>query len=103
MPNIGHVQYCKGDKPNELKAVWVHADYGQGTGLAIGDSNTHFEGNYLIEYFDESGTVLAKLDLEIVSNGTSFHLTWRKDGGVTSLGVGLESSGILSAGYYDVV
>jgi len=100
--NIGHVQYFKGDKAGELKALWIHADYGAGTGLAIGGSTARFEGNYQIQYFDESGSLLIELDLEIISNGHRYDLTWSKDGIVTSIGIGLENSNTLSAGYYDV-
>ncbi len=53
MSNIGHVQYSKDDVTGELNAVWVHDDYGRGTGLATGNTNHKFEGNYQIKYFDE--------------------------------------------------
>ncbi|MCJ8337354.1 MAG: hypothetical protein MJK10_02690 [Pseudomonadales bacterium] len=102
MSNIGHVQYFKGDNPGELKAAWVHADYGRGTGLAVGDANANFAGNYQIRYFAENGSLVAELDLEIISNGHSYELTWSKEGAVTSIGIGMENSEVLSAGYYDV-
>ncbi len=102
MSNIGYVQYTKGDKFGELKAVWVHAVYGRGTGLAKGNSSDSFEGNYQITYFDENETLQAELELEIVKNGLSYELTWSKNGVVTSIGLGMENSDILSAGYYDV-
>ncbi|KGJ93997.1 hypothetical protein [Colwellia psychrerythraea] len=102
MSNIGHVRYSKGDKAGELKAVWIHDDCGQGTGLAIGDSNTKFEGKYQIKYFDENGTLQAERDLEIINNGNSYKLTWSKNGVVTCVGIGMENSNILSAGYYDL-
>lgn len=103
MSNIGHVQYSKGKNTNELKAVWVHAVSGRGTGLATGESNAEFEGEYLIKYFDESGAVQAELDLEIIRNDQYFDLIWRKKGVVTSVGIGMENANILSAGYCDVL
>ncbi len=102
MSNIGHVQYSKGDYAGELKAIWVHADYGRGTGLATGGSSNGFEGKYRIEYFDENGISQAEVDLEISFNGHSYDLTWSKDGNITGIGVGMEISNILAAGYYDV-
>ena len=102
MSNIGHVQYSKGDVTGELKAVWVHDDYGRGTGLATGNENSEFEGNYQIKYFDENSILLAELDLEIINNGSSYNVTWSKGGRVTSVGIGMENSSTLSVGYYDV-
>ena len=102
MSNIGSVQYSKGDKVGELRAIWVHADYGQGTGLAIGEPNTTFEGKYQIRYFDGNGEFLTALDLEIVKNEHCYNLSWSKNGVLISIGIGIENSNILSAGYYDV-
>jgi sporulation protein YlmC with PRC-barrel domain len=102
MSNIGSVQYSKGDKIGELKAVWIHADYGHGTGLAIGDPNTKFEGKYQIKYFDENGSFLTDLDLEIIKNDQRYDLSWSRNGVVTSIGIGIENSNTLSAGYYDL-
>jgi len=102
LSNIGHVQYSKGDATGELKAIWVHDDYGKGTGLATGNEGYKFEGNYHIKYFDEDGILLAELDLEIINNGSSYNVTWSKHGIVTSLGIGMINSNILSVGYYDV-
>jgi hypothetical protein len=45
----------------ELKAVWIHADYGHGTGLAIGAQSTKFEGKYEIKYFDSNVALANKL------------------------------------------
>ncbi len=117
MANIGHVQYSKGDVSGELKAVWIHDDYGSGTGLAIGNTSSEFEGanferanfegasfegKYQIKYFDESGSLMAELDLEIINNGNFYKVTWSKVGVVTSIGIGQETSNVLSVGYYDV-
>lgn len=102
LSNIGHVQYSKGDVTGELKAVWVHDDYGRGTGLATGNANSEFEGNYQIKYFDENSIFLAELDLEIINNGSSYNVTWSKSGRVTSVGIGMENASTLTVGYYDV-
>jgi len=102
LSNIGHVQYSKGNVTGELKAVWVHDDYGRGTGLATGNTTSKFEGTYQIKYFDMGGILLAELDLEIINNGSSYNVTWSKNGLVTSIGIGMENSKVLSVGYYDV-
>lgn len=100
MSNIGHVQYSRSDNLTDFRAVWVHAEYGHGTGLAVGESNAEFEGVYQIKYFDENGTLLAERDLEIVKNEHNFELTWSENGVVRS--IGMKNSNILTAGYYDV-
>ncbi len=102
MSNIGSVQYSKSDIIGELNAIWVHADYGHGTGLATGGSSTDFGGKYQIRYFNEKGACVAELDLEIIKNEHRYDLTWSKNGIVTSIGIGMENSNTLSAGYYDV-
>ena len=102
MPNIGHVQYRKSNNSGELIAEWIHADYGRGTGIASGNNDHTFAGNYLIQYFDSQHTLVAELDLEITHKTDAYHLTWRKNGIVTSVGVGMENAGVLNAGYYDV-
>jgi len=55
-----------------------------------------------VKVVQNSGSLLIELDLEIISNGHRYDLTWSKDGVVTSIGIGLENSNTLSAGYYDV-
>ena len=103
MANIGHVQYQKGEQSGELKAVWTHDDYGRGTGLATGlTTNSTFAGLYQIQYFDNIGNLQAKLDLEIEKSDHCYKLTWRKNGTITSIGIGIENANVLSAGYYDV-
>jgi len=102
LSNIGHVQYSKGDVTGELKAVWLHEDNGRGTCLATGSTNSEFEGNYQIKYFDENSILLAELDLEIINNGSRYNLTWSKGGLVTSVGIAMENSSTLFVGYYDV-
>ncbi len=102
MSNIGSVQYSKGDKVGELKAVWIHSDYGNGTGSATGSLSAKFEGKYEIKYFDNNGSFLTVLELEIIKNDQRYDLSWSKNGVVTSIGIGVANSGLLSAGYYDV-
>ena len=102
MSNIGSVQYSKGNLIGQLEAVWIHADYGHGTGLAIGGPNDKFEGKYHIKYFNEKGILMTELELEITKNKHRYDLTWSKSGVVISIGIGIENSNILSAGYYDV-
>jgi len=53
--NIVHVQYLRSNNLGELKAIWFHAEYRQGTGLAIGGLTQEFERKYLIKYFDSAG------------------------------------------------
>ena len=102
MSNIGHVQYVKNGNSGELNATWVHSEYGHGKGLAIGKPSGKFDGKYAIKYFDENDILVAELDLVIINNGFNYDLTWSKDGVVTSVGIGMENSNVLSAGYYDV-
>ena len=102
MSNIGAVQYSKGNSVGELKAVWIHADYGHGTGLAIGGQSTKFDGKYEIKYFDSNGSLLTVLDLEIIKNEQRYDLSWSKNGVVISIGIGVENFDILSAGFYDL-
>jgi len=102
MSNIGHVQYTKSDVLGELKAVWVHDDYGMGTGLATGNDNSKFEGSYQIQYFDEAKVLVAELELEITHLGDTYKVTWSNNGVVSSIGIGMERDNVLSVGYYDV-
>ena len=103
MSNIGHVQYFKSDDSGKLNAIWVHAEDGHGKGVAIGNPSGKFDGKYQVKYFDKNDILVAELDLEIINNGHNYELTWSKDGVVTSIGIGMENSNVLSAGYYDVM
>ncbi|KAF7771475.1 hypothetical protein PCIT_a4061 [Pseudoalteromonas citrea] len=102
LTNIGHVKYTKTQTSRTLKAVWVHNDYGQGTGVAVAKTCTsEFEGTYQVTYLDIHETEVAYLDLKIVKSGDIFHLTWSKNQKVTSLGIGMIHENALCAGYYD--
>ncbi|TMP44652.1 hypothetical protein CWB96_16250 [Pseudoalteromonas citrea] len=102
LANIGHVKYIKTHTSGKLNAVWVHNNYGQGTGIAVSQTaSSEFEGTYQVTYFDMHGLEVAHLDLKIVKSGDVFNLTWLKNNAITSLGVGMIHENALCVGYCD--
>lgn len=102
MANIGHVQYIKGTNKDQLLAVWMHSDYGSGTGRAHGKISSGFEGHYDITYYDDQNAKLTDLKLEIKKDDDRYFLTWRNSNKVISFGIGLVNCDVLSASYIDV-
>lgn len=102
MSSIGYVLYKKTDQPGVLDAVWTHSEDGSGTGIATGRPSDTFAGVYRVRYLDEDGGFSAERDLEIRQEGPHYLLTWSQDDKVTAIGIGMEHSEGLSAGYREI-
>ena len=97
--NIGFVLYTKSPAPGTLNARWMFGERYRGPGLATGGPRDGFAGTYHVRYFLEDGTFSDEYDLEIERNGDVYAVTWRVDGEVRAVGVGMEVSDGLAVGW----
>jgi len=88
--NIGVVVYTKSRTPGALTARWNYANHYSGPGIAIGEPNGGFGGEYHVRYFYEDGTFSDEYDLEIKKTGDFYDVTWISNGKVSAKGVGME-------------
>ncbi|RPI74682.1 MAG: hypothetical protein EHM45_17780 [Desulfobacteraceae bacterium] len=102
MTDIGCVLYRKGAEPGTLTAQYCHSELGHGTGQATGGPLTGFAGRYRIRYFDDQGTEIADRELDIQKDGGSYRLRWIHNGAIRALGIGMETSEGLAAGWCNV-
>ncbi|MCV2883680.1 hypothetical protein OE749_03060 [Aestuariibacter sp. AA17] len=108
MANIGHVTYWQAENSTDLRAQWVHDEYGEGTGYAEMHGHQElpekapFEGEYTVTYYNQNKEILASRLLSIKKVEAHFRLEWRLDGKLTSVGIGNEINGQLVAGYIDI-
>ncbi len=104
--NIGHVQYQFANDLTSLNAVWCHADYRSGVGLAKllteNRQNSDFVGDYNIQYFDECGLLQADLTLKVRKQEEIYIVHWFDGNVMSAAGVGHELNGVLSVGYRDI-
>lgn len=92
-------------KVNEIDAVWYSSRLDKkeiGKGIAVGETSNGFSGEYEITYFDPDGTNISTFDLNIIKSGLVHELYWSVEGEVLFVGVGIETSDGLSAGWRKV-
>lgn len=102
MLDIGIVYYRIRPSGNIIDAIWHSSrqlEKETGTGIAHGDTSNGFEGNYTITYFNPDGSVAGVFDLKIEKTGDTYALSYIQDSQVLLMGVGLETSDGLAAGY----
>jgi hypothetical protein len=97
--NIGFALYTRGEKPGTLDARWSYENTWGGSGQAIGGPERGFAGRYHIRYHFESGEFSDEYDLEIERTGDLYDVTWRVDGEVNAVGVGMEVGEQLAVGW----
>jgi hypothetical protein len=101
MIDIGIVHY-RIKNENEINAIWYSSRLDKkatGKGIAKGDTSNGFPGEYKITYFDPDGNYAGTFDLKITKSGPVHELYWSSDGEVLFVGVGIEISDGLSAGW----
>ncbi len=102
MIDIGIVHYRINTTGNEIDAVWYSSRLGRketGKGIAKGDTSNGFPGDYKITYFDPDNNNTGTFDLKIIKSDAVYELYWSLDGKVLFVGVGIETSDGLSAGW----
>jgi hypothetical protein len=102
MIDIGVVYYRIKPGENVISATWYTSRQNKkqlGTGVAKGDTSNGFPGNYVITYFTADGCETGTYDLEIEKTGDIYDLSYRKDGELIFVGVGIETSDGMAAGW----
>ncbi|MCP3876135.1 MAG: hypothetical protein GY699_23690 [Desulfobacteraceae bacterium] len=101
MIDIGIVHY-RIINENEIEAIWYTSRLDQKivcNGIAKGDTTNGFAERYVVTYFNPDGAERSTFDLEIEKNGAIYDLFWSQNEEVIIVGVGLETSDGLSAGW----
>jgi len=102
MIDIGVVYYRINSTRNEIDAIWYSSRLANkeiGKGVAKGDTSNGFAGNYDITYFNPDGSDSGTFDLKIEKTGPIYDLAWSKEGELLFIGVGIETSDGLAAGW----
>jgi len=102
MIDIGIVYYRIKSTGNALDATWhTSRSYKKetGSGIAKGDTSNGFPGNYIVTYIYPCGREAGTFDLKIEKNGPIYDLSYHKDGELLFVGVGIETSDGLTAGF----
>lgn len=102
MIDVGCVVYKKGAEPGSLIAKYCHSELGHGTGQATGGPLQGFAGRYHIRYFDVQGVEIADRELDIQKDGDTYRLRWIHKGAIRAIGIGMETSEGLVAGWCNV-
>ena len=100
--DIGIVHYRIKPAGNEIDAVWYSSRLGikeTGKGIAKGDTSNGFPGEYVVTYFNPDGSESGIFDLKIEKTGLIYELSWSKKEEVLFVGVGIETSDGLAAGW----
>ena len=102
MIDIGIVHYRIRQTENEIDAIWYSSRLDKkeiGKGIAKGDTSNGFPGEYVITYFNPDGSDSGTFDLKIEKTDLVYELTWSNEGEVLFVGVGIETSDGLAAGW----
>ena len=105
MMHIGVVYYRIRSTGNAVDAVWYSTSLGTkdtGTGIAKGDTSNGFPGKYIITYFRPDGSEVGNFELTIEKTGPIYDLSWNKDGKQLFVGVGIDTSEGMAAGFRKV-
>ena len=105
MADIGIVHYRIRPSGNAIDATWYTSRWTEkeiGTGLAVGDASGGFPGEYVVTYYYPDGRELGMFDLKIVKTGPVYDLSWSKNGKLLFLGVGIDTSDGMAAGFRKV-
>lgn len=102
MMDIGVVYYRIGAAPNTIDAIWYTSRLEKketGRGIAIGETSNGFPGEYVVTYYFPDGSEAGTFDLKIEKTGPVYDLSYRKNGELLFIGVGIETPEGLAAGY----
>lgn len=105
MIDIGVVYYHMASTKDTVDAIWYTSRLDMkmtGRGVAKGDTSSGFPGDYVITYFYPDGSEADTFDLKIEKTGPVYDLFYRKNGKLLFIGVGIETSDGLAAGYRKV-
>jgi hypothetical protein len=104
---VGIVSYrISPDRPNSFLATWYSTrteEFALGTGVARGDTSNGFCGVHEIRYFEPNGEpagIGQPYELTITKKGEVRDMSWRRDGKVVLIGVGIETGDQLVATYW---
>ncbi|MTI86924.1 MAG: hypothetical protein FH748_03030 [Balneolaceae bacterium] len=102
---IGVVYYRIKPNTDELEATWYASHLQQkktGSGIAKGDTSNGYPGAYTVTYFSPDGNKPVIFVLNIKKSGSIYELSWSKEEHVLFVGVGIETSDGLVAGWRPV-
>jgi hypothetical protein len=102
MIDIGIVYYRMGREENTIDAIWYTSRLDKkeiGKGIARGDTSNGFPGDYVVTYFYPDGSEAGTFDLKITKTGPVYDLSYSRDGKLLFLGVGIDTSDGMAAGY----
>ena len=105
MIDIGVVYYRIRPTGNIIDATWYTSRLDTketGRGVAKGDTSNGFPGNYVVTYFYPDGSEAGTFDLKIEKRGPIYDLSYSKNAELLFVGVGIETSDGLAAGYRKV-
>lgn len=102
MIDIGVVYYRINHTGNQIDATWYTSRLERketGKGIARGDISNGFSGDYVVTYFLPDGNEAGTFDLKIERTGNVYDLSYSRNGELLFVGVGIETSDGLAAGY----
>jgi hypothetical protein len=102
MMDIGVGYYRISPGGNAINAIWYSTRMDKkeiGTGLAKGDASHGFPGRYTVTYLRSDGSEAGTFDLEIEKNGSIYDLSYKRDGELLFVGVGIDTAGGMAIGY----
>jgi len=102
MIDIGVVYYRITPTGKTIDATWYTSRLDKketGRGIAKGDTSNGFPGDYMITYFYPDGSEAGTFDLKIEKTGPIYDLSYSKDGELLFIGVGIETSDGMAAGF----
>jgi hypothetical protein len=105
MLDIGVVYYRIRTSGNVIDAIWHSTRLGRkevGRGIANGDTSNGFPGDYVVTCYYPDGSEAGTFDLKIEKTGPVYDLSYRVKGELLFVGVGIEASDGLAAGYRKV-
>jgi len=105
MIDIGVVYYRIKSSGNTIDATWYTSRLDKketGKGIAGGDTLNGFPGDYIVTYFYPDGSEAGTFDLKIEKNGPIYDLSYSKSGELLFVGVGIDTSDGMAAGYRKV-
>ncbi len=105
MMHIGVVHYRIRSTGDAFDAVWYTTSQSikeTGTGIVKGDLSNGFPGEHIITYFRADGSEVGNFDLTIEKTGSIYDLSWNRDGEQLFVGVGIDTSDGMVAGFRKV-
>jgi hypothetical protein len=102
MLDIGVVYYRIRPTENAIDAIWYTSRLEEketGIGIAKGDTSKGFPGNYIVTYYYPNGSEAGTFDLKITKTGPVYDLSYSRNGKLLFLGVGIDTSDGMAAGY----